>query len=74
MKTQHVVKLVKQADNTVAIFDKSKKFFQVSEFDYILELALNGKKEAYYYAFINTKGELRLELEVNPKEYWRLNL
>lgn len=70
MKTQSIIKILIVDDyGRAAIYSKDYKFYQVQKLDVKLLDLMGIKKERFFYAYINNRGELKIEQEVIPQNW-----
>lgn len=53
------------------IHNKDYSFTQLQDLDDMVIKAMGDKKEKFFYAYIDRRGYLRIEQEIDPKKYWR---
>ncbi len=70
MKTQHVIKIIVDYNEQVHIHTKNFTFYQNNKIlcD-VIKKVMKGKREKYFYAFIDRYNNLKIEHECVPKDW-----
>lgn len=70
MKTQHAIKIVIDTGGRVHMHDKNMKWYQTQEEPCpLVKQLLGNRKYGYFYAFIDTKNQIRILEEIAPRNF-----